>query len=309
MPNTLAHLGVQTLATRAVVRHADVKWIFAGAVIPDVPWIIGRATKTLLPSLHGYELWAYLIAQSSLAVSLLLCGALASVSAAPRRAFAILSLNSLMHLVLDGFQTKWGSGVLLVAPVSWSAWSADWFGVESWPTYTLTALAALIAFWALWRAPGTPLTLVPTTRRLALAGALLLAYLAAPIPLRHGPVAADHQSVGTLRDGGQRAGHAVTFDRVRYLVRDGRHAVRTYAGEELPLASRPLPRSALISARAEFVDDSTLAIRELHEHTGWPRDLLNYVGLALVGLTCLGVVVRRHRPARPAGGTTGSGLR
>jgi len=42
MPNTLAHLAVHGFATRAVLRGADLKWVFVGCVIPDIPWIIQR---------------------------------------------------------------------------------------------------------------------------------------------------------------------------------------------------------------------------------------------------------------------------
>lgn len=297
MPNTLAHLGAQTLATRALIRRADVKWIFAGAVVPDVPWIIGRAIRTLLPAVNDYELWAYLIAQASLAVSLVLCGALAALAASPRRAFAILSLNALLHLVLDGLQAKWGNRVHLLAPLSWHGGSADWFAVESWPTYGLTALGLAVALWALWRAPTTTLPCAPTLRRLALAAVLVAAYLALPLPLRHGPIRADANSVGTLRDRGHRAGRSVTFDRVRYIARERRHYLRTYAGEELPLTTQPLARSTIISARATFADESTLVIRELREHSGWPRDFMSYLGLSLVSVLWLVSLLRQHRPS------------
>lgn len=282
MPNTLAHLGAQTLATRMVIRRADLKWIFAGAVIPDVPWIVGRATSALVPGFHGHELWAYLIVQSSLALSLVLCGVLALLGASPRRAFAILSLNATLHLVLDGLQDKWGSGVHLFAPASWRPWNAGWFAIDSWLTYALTALGLGVALWGLWRSRGAEISLAPTTRRLALATALCTVYVLAPIVLRHGPMSADTNSVGTLADRAQRAGRDVQFDRVSYLARPHGHYLRTYAGEELPLTARILERSAIVSARATFADDSTLIIHELHDHTGWPRDFMNYAGLALV---------------------------
>ena len=183
MPNTLAHLGVQTLATRVAVRRADVRWVFIGATVPDVPWIIGRATSTLVPRFHDYDLWAYLIAQSSLAVSLILCAALAAVATRAGRTFAILSVNASLHLILDGIQTKWGSGAHVLAPFSWHDWDAGWFAIESWPTFALTSIGIIIAIRAIGAARrSSPIATTLTTSRLALFTLALTAYLLAPIP-------------------------------------------------------------------------------------------------------------------------------
>jgi hypothetical protein len=35
MPNTLAHLGIQGVATLSWLKKADLKWIFIGCIIPD----------------------------------------------------------------------------------------------------------------------------------------------------------------------------------------------------------------------------------------------------------------------------------
>ena len=45
MPNTLAHLAINGLATRSLIRGANLKWIFLGAIIPDIPWILQRVVK------------------------------------------------------------------------------------------------------------------------------------------------------------------------------------------------------------------------------------------------------------------------
>ena len=76
MPNTLAHLGVQGILTRAVIREADTKWIFLGALIPDFPWIARRAILFLFPQVNFIDLRLYTIAQASLAGCLLLATAI-----------------------------------------------------------------------------------------------------------------------------------------------------------------------------------------------------------------------------------------
>jgi hypothetical protein len=294
MPNTLAHIGVQVLATRGVSRATDVRWALAGVVIPDVPWIAGRITRSLAPGFHGHDLWAYYLAQSSLLISLLLCGALASVAATPRRVFAILSFNTLLHLVLDGLQRKWGSGVHLLAPFSWNSWSTGWFDIESWPTFVLTAVGFAVGIWIVVRWWSSRVDLVLSGSRLLIAGLFLALYVGVPIPLRQGPLAADSNSVGTLSDRDNRTGHDVRFDRVPYLAEDSAHYLRTYAGEKLRLREKWLDRSAAVSARGTFVDDSTIVLSALHRHTGQLRDWWNYVGLSIIAGAWLIPIVRRR---------------
>ncbi|MDH3369321.1 MAG: metal-dependent hydrolase [Gemmatimonadota bacterium] len=282
MPNTLAHIGAQVLITRGVIRRADLRWALLGAIVPDVPWILGRATQTLTPALHDHQLWAYLIAQSSLLVSLILCAALASVAAHPGKVFGILSLNALLHLVLDALQAKWGNGVHLFAPISWQDWNAGWFDLESWPTFALTALGLAVGLWVIVRCAHSHLDLVLTRRRMLIMALLLGLYLAVPIPLRHGPLVSDTNSVGTLSDRQNRPGRDVQFDRVRYLAEDGVHYLRTYVGEKLRIEGHMLDQSSTVSARATFVTDSTLVVHDLRRHTGRLRELLSYLGLSLV---------------------------
>ena len=100
MPNTLAHFGVQGLITHTIIKDADPKWIAFGCLIPDLSWILQRAIAELLPQGDAYELRLYAIAQASLFISLLLCGAAALISAAPSKICRILALNVLLHLLL-----------------------------------------------------------------------------------------------------------------------------------------------------------------------------------------------------------------
>ena len=262
MPNTLAHLGVQALATRAVIPRADAKWIYAGAVVPDVPWIIQRAAHSLGASVDAYDLRLYAVAQASLLVSLLLCGALSALSAAPRRVMVVLAVNVLFHLLLDGIQTKWANGVHLFAPFSWKLWNAGWFWPESLPTYLLTALGAAFVAWSWWRDSGTPVQLASISgRRLAAAGALLTAYLITPLALRGGPEAANNHFVATLRDRDARTHRYVEFDRSGYVPGEHADVLVTFAREQLQVPEPALNRPATVSVRATFLDDSTIVIQ------------------------------------------------
>jgi len=100
MPNTLAHIGLQGPLTRLLVRGADVKWVFLGLIIPDLPWIAFRVLKATVP-VDPYALRLYAIGQSSLVCCILLSGAVAALCERPRLIFVVLSLNSVVHLLLD----------------------------------------------------------------------------------------------------------------------------------------------------------------------------------------------------------------
>ena len=157
-----------------MLRQADPKWIFVGCIIPDVPWILQRIVRPVItdPDLL-YDLRLYTIAQASLICCLLLCGAFAVLSANPGRIFAILSLNSCFHLLLDAFQTKWGNGVHLLAPLRWEAVNFGLFWPESPVTVALTAFGAVYCalFW--WRGTGKPVGLtVSSPRRIGMAAIL-----------------------------------------------------------------------------------------------------------------------------------------
>ena len=64
MPNTLAHIGLNAVATRVFIKRAELHWIYLGVVIPDLPWIIQRAIKILVPVVDAYDLRLYCVAQS-----------------------------------------------------------------------------------------------------------------------------------------------------------------------------------------------------------------------------------------------------
>lgn len=287
MPNTLAHLGVGALVTNGFVRQADLRWVFAGAVIPDVPWIAQRVIASLPVDLNLYDVRVYATVQSSLACSLLLCGALASVASAAPRAFGILALNSALHLVLDALQSKWANGVHFFAPLSWELWNARWFWPESIPTYAMTFGAVPVLLWAWQRAWGATLDSRLSARRAGLGAGLLAAYLVVPLGGMASAEAANNHFVKTLREGGDRAGRYVEFDRAGYRSGEEVDTLRTFARENLVVATRAFDRTTTASVRATFLNDSTLQVHEVHDHSGWPRDSLSLVGLSVVALAWL----------------------
>lgn len=288
MPNTLAHLGVQGLITHTAIKDAEPKWIAFGCLIPDLPWILQRAIATLLPQVDGYELRLYAIAQASLGISLLLCGAAAFTSAAPAKVGRILAFNVLLHLLLDACQIKWASGVHLIAPLSWQLLSFGWFWPESIPTVVLTLSGLIYMIWAIPLQPArvTAPYARPVWQWVAAIG-LAAAYVLAPMGLRHGPYVHDNYYVQTLRNYPQRTGRQVEMDRRPYTPRDRGATVATLVDEQIRMNSQPLPHGAVVSLRGTFIDPDTIRIDALHLHWPWFRDGASYLGIILISVLWL----------------------
>ncbi len=299
MPNTLAHIGIQAIATRGLWRRAEFAWIFLGCIIPDVPWILQRIVRIVTPNLDPYDLRLYAITQSSLAVSLLLCGALATLSANPKRIFGVLAFSSGLHLLLDAVQTKFANGVHLFAPVSWELLNFGLFWPESVPTHLLTGLGLAVFAYAWWQRPGDLIDLSFRRRQVLSALGLLVAYLLVPLALLHGPEAADCHSVGTLRNRAERPGRMVEFSRDRYVHQEGGDILVTWAGEELHVVGSSRDESGTVSVRARFVDKQSIVILELYDHSGWSRSIPSYVGIALVLCFWLRLVGAQHCRKEP----------
>jgi hypothetical protein len=288
MPNTLAHLGVQGLITHTTIKDAEPKWIAFGCLIPDMPWILQRAIATLLPQVDGYELRLYAIAQASLCISLLLCGAAAFISAAPSKVGRILALNVLLHLLLDACQIKWANGVHLIAPLSWQLLSFGWFWPETIPTIVLTLSGLIYMIWAIPRQPAR--STAPYARPVwqwGTAIGLAAAYVLAPMGLRHSPYVHDNHYVQTLRNHPQRTGRQVEMDRRPYTPRDRGATVATLVDEQIRVSSQPLPHAATVSLRGTFIDPDTIRIDALYVHWPWFRDGASYLGIILMSVLWL----------------------
>ena len=288
MPNTLAHFGIQAIASRSISHNADLRWIFTGCVIPDVPWILQRLVQTSGISLDLYDLRLYAIIQASLFCSLLLCGALACLSYQPQRVFTILSCNVLGHLILDALQTKWGNGVHLFVPISWTMWNAGWFWPESLITYGLTILGLAYVVW-MWRGffQGRLINLQPVP--LYLGGALIcvMSYMLLPFLMMSGPEIADNHFVHTLRAKEARLGKAIEFDRVSYSIQTPNGSIRTFAKENIQLQGVPPDQSGTISLKGRFVDQEMIHVDEWHEHVPFFRDTASIMGLGLLTILWL----------------------
>jgi len=297
MPNTLVHLGIQGLGNRLVSARIDLKWVFLGCIIPDLPWIFRRAIVGFDSTINFYDVLLYSTVQASLFFCLLLAFAFALVSEKPRLVFVILAVNSLAHLLLDAVEIKWGNGVLLFAPLNWQPLS---FGLV-WPDSVLIAvlslLSLLIAIWFLAHPVTTSISIqLYPNRRLGAVILLLSLYAIGPLAFLEGPYSSDIISIATLQEREHRVGKEVRMDRVPYQKRDDGDVVITFANEPLRVIGDLRTENSLrVSLIGEFVEVDTIRIHHLHEYHSYWRDLASYIGLGLFAIFWAVAIVRERR--------------
>ena len=280
MPNTLVHIGVQTLVSRKIIANADYKWILIGCVIPDVPWILQRLIP-MVADVDPYFLRLYAIVQSSFLFCVVLSLLLSSFSKFFFRTFLVLSINALMHLLLDAMQTKWANGVHLFAPINWNLLNFSLFWPENWVTYFLSSLG-FVGFLVIWRHKDK--TECDLTFRPVPVIVCLVIYCAAPPIFFQGPLQANNHFIHTLQNKEQRHGKAIEIDRGRFENQNGKNSLHIFTGETINLEGIDSSSSAFVSVKGVFADSGRIEVKDHHFHqSGW-RDSFSYVGLTLIGI-------------------------
>jgi len=297
MPNTLAHVGGQGLAGRAILKSTELPWVYLGCFIPDLPWILQRVVLFVVPGVDPYALQAYTIVQASLLGCLLLGAAAALLSGSFWRTYAILGGNVLLHLLLDAMQTKWGSGAHFFAPVYWKATNWGLFWPESIATYTLTAVGLAYVVWY-WRdsVRQKPGLIRPGFPRLAGIVLLLVSYFTVPFALLQGPIQADAHSIRTLRESDVRMGHPVELDRVQYVETQEGLRLKHYGGNVLLRAENlKIKPPATVSIHGVIAGKNKVRVTGHHVHAGSLRDYPSYLGLAFIAVVWVGALAKAYR--------------
>ncbi len=298
MPNMLAHLGAQGFLTRTLLPKADLKLILLGCLLPDVPWILARVIRELPLGIDPYAIRLYAIAQASLFVTLFFCGAIAAISVYPRRVFAILALNVVLHLSLDALQTKWANGVHLFAPFSWELLNFELFWPESLPTFVLTFLGLTYAAWLWGQAVKEPLPFSPISfNKLIVSIGLFLMYWVLPIIFLNEPLRGNNHFVQTLQSKNERVGQLVEFDRAEYKKGENGDVLVSFVDEEIRVLNPQPGVSPQVSVRGRFVDSQTIEILSIHQHLWWFRDGSSYIGILLL-ISMWGVAWFRSKVSR-----------
>ncbi len=287
MPATLGHIGIQTVLTRLGYRKADFKWILLGCILPDLPWI-GQRLVRAFTDLPPIEIRIYAISQSSLAVSLLLCAALALFSRNRGPVFLMLAAGSLLHLLLDALQTKVGNGVLLFAPFDWRLTNFGLFWPEDPATLVLFALGlGVLAYISIRERPSGADLILPRKGAALAVIILLTAYLAVPLALRGSVLAADLHDVATLTQTETRPEKELELDRVRLLIENGEPILAIWTGERIAAtgpSAQVLTEPAKVSIRGHFTTPTALNVTSIQWHHGHIRDWASYLGLAAIAL-------------------------
>ncbi len=278
MPNTLAHIGIQTPLTRLGLKEVPLQWIAVGCIIPDIPWIVQRIF-TFVPGMDLLNLRLYTVTQASLAYSLLLSLALAMLTRSSKKIFLILATNSLFHLLLDASQHKWGNGVNLLVPFSWKPTNFHIFWPEHFSSYLLSFMG-LIVFLTLWPKAIRKDLLLKKPKRLETicATACLLLYFVSPTLLLSSAYTANTHYCRTLNDNETRTGKKVEIDRAKYTATS--NTIECYLDKHLKIVALPIIASGIISIQGRFVDENTITLTDYHVHKIF-RDYASYAGLLL----------------------------
>ena len=209
--------------------------------------------------------------------------ALSLFSKRPALVLAILSCNSLFHLILDGLQIKWANGVNLLAPVVWEVKNFGLVWPESFLIYLLTGLGLGYALYVIFQKSRIKIDLVLNIAWQRLLGVLLLVvYFLLPLYYMQDIEAADSHYVHTLRDEDNRNGKEVEFDRNVFTKGESGNTIQTFAGEEIVLVGDMAGSEGAVSLKGRFVDGNTIEVHDVHYHKVLLRDIPSYIGLVLL---------------------------
>jgi len=295
MPNTLAHLVVGVVTTKPILPKIDYKWIFLGAIIPDLPWIGQRLVRSVFPDLSSIDVRLYAAIQSALFASLLLCAAFALLSRTSLRVFAALSIGVIVHLLLDATQTKWGNGVLFFAPGHWEVLNLGLYWPEHWITVSITLLGAAVGVFALIKGSASQWDLiVPGWSRFALIIVFLLAYACAPLPFLAVAERSNLHFANTLRQTEERVGRPIEVDRRNIEIDEAGVRLMHWTGENFFLHGTIPDDSDVYSVKGKFILPEAIEVTELHRHQAGLRDYASYVGLLLVMLVWVRALFQRR---------------
>ncbi len=298
MPNTLAHLGLHAITTKAVFPRADIKWIYLGAVLPDIPFVIKRAVSLVASDVDILDVRLFALTQASLLFTLILAFACSRFSNKSKRVFLVLGFGVLLHLLIDACQIKWGNGPRFLVPFDWTLTSFGFFWPEQLPSHLLTALGALYVIYAFTlpiRAQARDL-IFPRQGPLFAACVSLAVYSFLPLAFLGAAEQVGAGNVQMIRSDA-RGGQEVELDRARYRHADGQMIIEIYRGEFVSITGidEALQAEGKMSVRGMFLTHEVIQANEYHLNDSRYREQASMVGLAVVTVYWLIIVVARFR--------------
>ena len=294
MPNTLAHLGINGIATRTLIKKADLILIYIGAIIPDIPWIIQRTVLALMPSINTYDLRLYCVILSSLFFSIILSAALAYLFIDTKRTFVIFSAGSLIHLLLDSIEIKWANVVQLFVPFNWNLLNFGLFWPEDLPIYIITFFGLFYVLYNFKETISTSIKFVHITpSKILILFVFIIIYFSVPLLLLNSAEEANNHYVKTLRDREHRTRNYFEVDRGFYSDSPKGDEFITPFNEKLKIANLNLKTSETMSIRAKFISKDEIQIIDYHIHSN--RDIFSYAGLLIMVILFTISLVNKYR--------------
>lgn len=284
MPNTLAHIAINSISTKILIRNSELLWIYIGCIIPDVPWIIIKIISFILPQINGYDLQVYAIIQSSLLFSIILSISFSLLAKYKVRIFAILLLGSIVHLLLDLIQIKWANGVILFAPFSWELINYGFFWPENIINYIIT-FSGLLYFILNWKkAKIEKLEFSLKSKFSLISIVLFITYLITPLLFFQEVYNNDNHFVKTLKNIDDREGKYVELDRKPVFFNDSTnsHRIQSFNHDLIELSEINNIESTRISIRGYFETNNRIKVIDYHENWDTFRDGASYLGLTLI---------------------------
>lgn len=286
-------MGVHGALLRSSSGRAEVLWIYVGAIIPDIGWILQRLIRQMPVDIDPLRLLSYAAVLSSLAACLIASAAVAALTVRRGRVFCLLATGSLLHLLMDAAEIKWANGVLLLAPFSWTMTTWDLFQQDGAFVLAATAGSLLFVIWA-WRAGILEINramwrLSPAA--LSTAAGLVLLFFLWPLPWIDAPTEHGLYDSDVIRDAESRAGRPLELDRARYF--SDRNEIRIFTGEFIKIENFSAPADTLVSLRGVFQEPGLLRVDQAIIHHPWQRTATVLAGLGLFALFIMHAACRR----------------
>lgn len=264
---------------------AEFKWIWLGAVLPDIPFVIKRTITFTQLNIDILDVRLLSVVQASLLFSLILAFACSRFSKRPGKVFLILGLGVSLHLLMDACQIKWGNGPRLLVPFDWSITNFNLFWPEQMPSHVLTGIGIATIFYVL-RLPSK--SQVGDLRLPGRAGWVfvvfsLVIYLAVPFALFKVAEQSGAGSVQLIRQA-DRTGRDIELDRARFRTAESGDTVELFAGHFIGIEGLDYegPANGKVSVRGTFVAHDRIRVNEYHMNYGRFRELASLIGLGVI---------------------------
>jgi len=260
--------------SRALAPRIQIPWILLGLIIPDIPWILQRIAVAGQFA-DPYQMRLYFTGQASLLLCLMLSFTCALFAKRVFFVFSVLAFNNLFHLLLDALQIKWGNGVHLLAPFSWTP---AHFGLL-WPEHTLMYLFTLAGLFYLLKnikAIAQEDIVIDKSFSWKVVCLSLALYFLLPLFFMSHIQNANANYVAIIHENANRAGRIVEVDRSYFSAKEA--TIALFTGEKVRIIGQLPEKSGTISIRGRFVNQKTIQSETYHSHS-FMRDYASIIGV------------------------------